>query len=99
MIDVKQAIRTAQSYFIEVYGSTGVPLNRLLLEGVEMSNDEKYWLITFGFDVERPVEIDAIAWNQAPRFDDLSKFERSYHTVWVRVEDGKPEKIKPALVP
>lgn len=49
MIDVKQAIAKALEYLKNIYEITP----DLMLEEVELSQDQKYWFITFGFAVER----------------------------------------------
>lgn len=47
MIEVKQAAEAAFTYFSDLY--KGGHYN-LALEEVELSNDEKYWLITLGYN-------------------------------------------------
>lgn len=47
MIEVKQAAEAAFAYFTELF--KGGYYN-LALEEVELSNDEKYWFITLGYN-------------------------------------------------
>ncbi len=100
MINVKQAIRTAHDYFVDLYKSTDQPLEGLLLEGVDQTPDDQYWLITFGFDVEKPIKFYTIAQMTGDGDDTpLTQRERGLHTVWVRAEDGQPEKMSPISLP
>jgi hypothetical protein len=46
LIDVKQAIASAMAFVKKVYGK----VDGLRLEEVELSDYERYWLITIGFD-------------------------------------------------
>ncbi|HEX8691400.1 MAG TPA: hypothetical protein VF746_03070 [Longimicrobium sp.] len=46
MIDVKQAVGAAMKYARDIIGPDQAPT----LEEVEMTPDERYWLITLGFD-------------------------------------------------
>ncbi len=46
MIDVKKAVVSAASFVQDLYSE---PLNDLLLEEVELSPDEQFWLITISF--------------------------------------------------
>ena len=96
MIEVTQAIRTARKYLVELYKSTDFQLDGLLLEGVERSEDDKYWLITFGFDVEKPIVLNLLkaAGEISPTLP-LMERVRSYHTIWVDMENGIPEKMIP----
>jgi hypothetical protein len=60
MIDVKTAVQRAMDYAKEIF-TTPVPglsvpslsLPSLLLEEVELSDDEKFWYVTLGWDVDR----------------------------------------------
>jgi hypothetical protein len=58
MIDVKTAVQRAMDYAKEIF-TTPVPelsvpmLPSLLLEEVEMSDDEKFWYVTLGWDADR----------------------------------------------
>ncbi len=46
MIDAKRAVLAAKEYIKSLYE---LPLNGLRLEEVELSDDERSWLITLGF--------------------------------------------------
>lgn len=50
MIDVSSAISTARFYLESVFASEG--FKEIRLEEATLSDDDKFWLITFGF--ERP---------------------------------------------
>jgi len=51
-IDVKKAAKAAAEYFTELFPDT--KYSDLLLEEVELSKDEKYWLITLSYASEPP---------------------------------------------
>lgn len=49
MIDVKEAVVSASTYFADLYAGE---YRDLALEEVELTSDEKTWLITLGYNVE-----------------------------------------------
>lgn len=51
-IDVKDAAKAAAEYFVELYPDT--QYSDLMLEEVELSEDEKHWLITLSYASEPP---------------------------------------------
>jgi hypothetical protein len=51
-IDVKEAAKAAAEYFVELYPDT--QYSDLMLEEVELSEDEKHWLITLSYASEPP---------------------------------------------
>ncbi len=54
-ISVKQAVHIARDYILELYDGQDLP--NLMLEEVQMTDDDQHWLITFGFDTNRPTQI------------------------------------------
>ena len=50
MIDMKQAVQVAQDFCRTLYGQE--QLTDFLLEEVELTEDEKFWLVTIGFSVQ-----------------------------------------------
>lgn len=48
MIDIKQAVQAADKFFKELYDKE--TLKNFLVEEVELSEDEKDWVVTVGFD-------------------------------------------------
>lgn len=50
MVDVKSAVTAARDYIQEIQSLLNNPLNNLRLEEVERTEDDKYWLITLGYD-------------------------------------------------
>ena len=50
MIDAKAAVGFAREYIDSIQAITGVPLENLRLEEIEMTEDESFWLITLGYD-------------------------------------------------
>ncbi len=47
MLDVKQAVRSANDYLNGLYDPHEIA--NLALEEVELSEDERYWFVTLGF--------------------------------------------------
>lgn len=54
-VDVKQAVRTAKAYLLDVYDTPELP--NLLLEEVEFSDAENAWLVTFSFTTGGELEV------------------------------------------
>ena len=48
MIDVSHAVSTAKNYLESVFASEGY--RNIRLEEVVLSDDDRFWLITFGLD-------------------------------------------------
>ncbi len=48
MIDIKQAVKAAERFFKDLYDQN--TLKNFLVEEVELSEDEKDWVVTVGFD-------------------------------------------------
>jgi hypothetical protein len=49
MIDVKEAAKVAYDYFAELYQGK---YHNLAVEEAEITDDEKFWIITLGYDVQ-----------------------------------------------
>jgi hypothetical protein len=94
MVDLKEAVKIARDFMTDLYD--GDRLSGLLLEEVELSGDEKSWLITFGFDTNRPT-LEPDSTHGGLRLSSAiayPKYVREYKTIKVRAEDGKPESMK-----
>ncbi len=50
MIDMKQAVQIAQDFCRNLYGPE--QLADFLVEEVELTEDEKFWLVTVGFNIK-----------------------------------------------
>lgn len=89
MIDVKDAVRVAVQYCGQLFGNLS---NRLQLEEVALSDDEKHWFITIGYDEpgesQREILTGALG-GFAPRGS-----ERKYKVVDVDAETGKVRAVK-----
>lgn len=79
MIDVKQAVNAAMKQFVDVFPPLGY--TDLLLEEVELSEDDRYWLITLSYRerVEETFKVFA---------------SKNYKTVKVDAESGQARAIK-----
>ena len=91
MIDVKKAVEAACD-FIQQLPQVGA-VSPITLEEVELTDDERYWLITLG--LYRPVlpptttgPVETIAGNL------LAKREREYKVVKVHADNGKVQSMK-----
>jgi hypothetical protein len=82
-LDVKAAVATTLTYLKDLYSDE--QLKNIRLEEVWLSDDEKYWYITIGFDSPTSVR-DPLA--------SLRLSEREYKLFKVRVEDGRVMEMK-----
>ena len=85
MIDVKGAAKAAAEYFSELYSDS--QYSDLLLEEVELSEDEKHWLITlsYAYKPARPPSALDILSKQSPR---------KYKVFKIDAATGKVEAMK-----
>ena len=89
MIDIKQAVHAAEKFFKELYDKE--TLKNFLVEEVELSEDEKDWAVTVGFDfgeehVSEPAQFSSKS--STPRAG------RVYKVVRIDKETGEPLSIK-----
>ena len=87
MIDVQQAVAIATQYAEQLFGNA---LNRLRLEEVELSYDEKHWYITIGFD--EPLPFNTLIGTVLE--GGLQRTERRYKVVDVDAKSGKVRAVK-----
>jgi len=87
MIDLKIAISNAKDFVKnEIHDR---PVKNLLVEEVELSENEKYWLITLGWDdriVPRSPLESAMGLSNVP--------DRDYRVFFVDVDSGNVVKMK-----
>jgi hypothetical protein len=86
MIDVKQAVQIGREYLQTFYKPEETP--NLMLEEVQRSEDDQYWLITYGFDTNQEVTELVGEFSLANLV--RPKYVRSYKQVKIRAEDGQP---------
>ncbi len=72
MVQVKEAVQRAQGYLPDIFESAEG--KEMRLEGVELSDDMKFWIITFSY---------------MPSFTGVTGGLREYKTVKLRAEDGE----------
>ncbi|MGD1867322.1 MAG: hypothetical protein ACFB0D_22460 [Phormidesmis sp.] len=90
MVDVKSAITAARIGFRD-FLEVEQPLENVRLEEVELSEDEKYWMITLGYDTfYRPYEVQNVMLSSA----DLQTRKREYKLFRVNAENGNVESMK-----
>jgi hypothetical protein len=63
ILDVKDAARAAAAYAEQLFPDSARSV--ISLEEVELSEDEKYWLITLGFNVEQK-DTTEVPWTILP---------------------------------
>jgi hypothetical protein len=102
----KEAIALGWQYFDELMG--GQSGNRVLLEGLSLSDETGNWIVTFGFDSERPkakrsVSIAALALGgvAAKMKDEISKLQefelvREFRSIHLSPDDGRFVKLEHA---
>ncbi len=80
MIDSKNAISRASAYFTEVFPQA----KQVQLEEIELSEDRRYWLVTFSFPKPELTIFGALVANP----------NRDYKTVKVDAATGEPVGVK-----
>jgi hypothetical protein len=86
MVDVKQAVKSAESYARELFADTD--LRHLRLEEVELSGDGRLWNVTLGW-VEPAVMQPGLVLNGS-----VQKLPRIYKLFEVDAESGKVNAMK-----
>jgi hypothetical protein len=84
MIDVKQAVQAASDFIKQLYGAN--QLKQLTLEEVELTDDDRFWLVTLGFsrpELVSPLEAFATA-----------KQRREYKILKIHADSGKVQSMK-----
>jgi len=84
-IDVKEAVRRAVGEIKSLYPESD--LTRVMLEEVELSHDEMYWIVTIGFDRPKPSETVFGMLGQTPT-------ERVYKVVKLSTSTGEMVSMK-----
>ena len=85
MIDAKEAVSKARDYFQHMFENRAI--QELLLEEAELSEDGKFWLITFGFD-----------WQPSSGTASIGPGERKYKVMKLSTESGEMVAMKRAIV-
>jgi hypothetical protein len=80
MLDVREAAKRASEYFAGLYSDQKI--DNVQLEEVEISDDEKYWLITLSYPV--PPELAALNLN----------FKRKYKVFTIDANTGEVKSMK-----
>jgi len=94
MVDVKSAIKAARIGFHEFMEGEET-FDNVRLEEVELSEDEKYWMITLGYDVfYRTGEVQ----NVFLRDVDLQGRKREYKLFQINADTGNVESMKIRVV-
>ena len=92
MIDVKTAVKLARDYFAQVYTDTIRQFQDIRLEEVELSDDEKNWLVTIGFS--RPLPLDPSLKNASKFLLGEHQYQRDYKVFRIDSKNGKVRAMK-----
>ena len=84
-IGLKSAVREAAAYFGDLYANS--PVENLLLEEVEETEDGKFWLITLGYDQKCPP-------SRYSRLVGSPEVTRAYKTFRIEADTGKVVSMK-----
>ena len=90
--DVKAAVRSAYQYIREFQDLMGAGLDDLRLEEVELSEDEKTWLVTLGYDV--PIKRKSALDEAMQPLNASRGFQREYKLFSINALTGKVESMK-----
>lgn len=88
-IDVRAAVTAANRYLQDVNDLIKIQPESLRLEEVELSEDQREWLITLGFDV--PIRTNSWA-NLVPETNSI--YQREYKLFKVDSETGEVKSMK-----
>lgn len=98
IIDVRDAVAAATEYFQAVRERIG-NLKDLRLEEIELSDDEKFWFITLGFEIipQNPPIPDTV---RDPLFPKINRKEskREYKIFKVDAKTGEVQSMKIRIV-
>ncbi|HEX5504344.1 MAG TPA: hypothetical protein VFW96_17090 [Thermomicrobiales bacterium] len=90
-IDVREAVRAAYDFMQGLYKDTTLP--NLMLEEVELSDDEKVWLVTYGYTAsEQDVEANPFA--AALGGTRTTRPRREYKVIQIDAHTGRPVSMK-----
>lgn len=71
MIDVKEAVQIAQDYIRGLYNQDEI--RDLALEEVELSDDNKFWIVTIGFTKQMSQPLNPMEAMSGPKFSRFQK--------------------------
>lgn len=90
MVDVTFAVNAARDYIKKFKPLLDDPLENLRLEEVELTEDEKYWLITLGYDNHLNSSLNSSDF-LTPAF---RRPEREYKLFRINADNGRVEAMK-----
>jgi hypothetical protein len=93
MIDVKEAVKTASAYFLDLMAANQP--SDLLLEEVELAEDEKIWNVTLSALLPEPKDELASHFNSlAAALGQIPTRRRVYKLFRIDTESGKVKSMK-----
>jgi len=96
-IDVRGAVFAAREYLKSVMAlltESEEQIKDLRLEETELSEDEKYWLITLSYDIPVPAYRDYLRGLIDTSSDVQTKYERHYKTFKIETQTGQVKSMK-----
>jgi hypothetical protein len=81
VVQLREAVQKAQTYLPDIFPTAEG--KEMRLEGVELSDDSKFWTVTFSYNSTGPIGRDARGMIELPGS------LREYKTVKLRAEDGE----------
>ena len=92
MVNLKEAVQEAKTYIKQLFSDERI--YDLLLEELEKSEDEKYWLVTLGFDVESELNKKTSPLEEAFSITPRKSYKRVYRTIKIDSETGEMVSMK-----
>lgn len=71
MIEVKEAVKIAQDYIQDLFAHEEI--RDLALEEVELSEDNKFWIVTLGFTKQMSQPLNPMEAMSGPKFSRFQK--------------------------
>ena len=95
MIDIKEAIDSAVAKFSELYSKSGY--RDIKLEEVELTDDDKYWLITISYMLpqnETETALETAASDLLKNLAQMRKYQRDFKTIQIDADTGAFRSMK-----
>ncbi|MBP0019555.1 MAG: hypothetical protein J7647_18635 [Cyanobacteria bacterium SBLK] len=89
VLNVQTAVQIAINYFKTIQNDLGDNIQDIRLEEVEISDDDKSWFITLGYDDPKQIPYNPILPDANYR-----QYERTYKIFEIAAETGKVKSMK-----
>lgn len=88
--DVRTAVGLARNYLSSIQDLISFEIQDIRLEEVELSEDEKNWFVTLGYDLPKPAFQNPLI----PEMIKQVELERHYRILKINAETRKVESMK-----